>query len=61
MRTLLLVALVGFGVSLAGPANAHDWKKLEHQCRHGHQHACHLISLHHKCQHGNRHACHALR
>ncbi len=61
MRTLLLGVLVGFGILLAGPANAHDWKRLQHQCHHGNQHACHLINLHHRCERGDHRACHALR
>ena len=61
MRTLMLGVLVGFGILLANPANAYDWQKLRHQCRHGNQHACHLIHLRHKCERGDHRACHALR
>lgn len=61
MRIVILAAMVGFGMLFAAPANAHDWKRLEHECRHGNQHACHLINLHRRCERGDHHACRELR
>ena len=63
MRALMMGMMLASGLLLttAVQASAHDWNRIEHQCRHGNQHACHLLRLHRECQHGREHACRELR